>query len=456
MHAHYPPGYPLVLALTWWLTGTSARAAHLVSTLCTVGASLAAWWWFRRLMAGPAALILGLALAVNWLWARTGGAIQSEPLYMLLGQFTILAAARAGRHTDNRVVDSIVLGTLLAACLLTRHVGLGLALGILLDLALRARWRTVLTVVAIATLLVSPWLAWMAAVGASSRTQAALFVQGYGTGTHRLALQLAFYVQRIPDQLTGPFVEVATVFQRLPVVAAAANIWAVLATALIVLGWVCTLGRPRRRLAGLIPLITLGMLLAWPFTEAGRFLIPLIPCLLIGMVEGLTALTGRLHRLRERGVGLRPSRSRLRAASLVLAASLPYSGYMLWTGRARVPEAGQREFDAACDWLAVHPDRTGPVLSRHPGEVFWRTGRQGLEVHTAERPGDSDADAAAIARTISAYGVAYLLIDQNRYADAPPSPLTRFVAQHPERVRQVWGHDAERSSVMLYQVEPIR
>src|SRR5438552_11853617 len=108
-HAHFPPGYPLVLALIWSVAGESAMAAHLVSIFCTVGASLAAWWWFRRLMSGPAALVLGLALAVNWLWGRTGGTIQSEPLYMLLGQLTILTATGAGRRTEPGSIETIVL-----------------------------------------------------------------------------------------------------------------------------------------------------------------------------------------------------------------------------------------------------------------------------------------------------------------------------------------------------------
>src|SRR4029077_6910413 len=131
------------------------------------------------------------------------------------------------------------------------------------------------------------------------------------------------------------------------------------------------------------------------------------------------------------------------------AASLPYSAYMLGTGRARAWEASHRDFDEACGWLAAHADRRGPMRTRHPGEVFWQTGRQALEVPTAERPGDGDADAAAIARTIATYQVAYLPIDQERYANAPPSPLARFVAEHPERVRKVWGKETERAAVML-------
>ena len=139
---------------------------------------------------------------------------------------------------------------------------------------------------------------------------------------------------------------------------------------------------------------------------------------------------------------------------LVLAVSLPYSAYMLVTGRVRAMEASHADFDAACAWLASHADRPGPVLTRHPGEVFWQTGRQALEVPTSERPGDVDADADAIARTIATYRVAYLLIDQERYALATPSPLARFVAEHPERARKVWGREADGSSVVIYEVEP--
>jgi hypothetical protein len=138
----------------------------------------------------------------------------------------------------------------------------------------------------------------------------------------------------------------------------------------------------------------------------------------------------------------------------VLAVSLPYSAYALVTGKVRAAEASQRDFDAACAWLVARADRPGPVLTRHPGEVYWQTGRHALEVATAERPGDVDADVDAIARTIDAYHVAYLLVDQERYANASPSPLVRFVARFPDRVREVWSRESDRSAVAIYEVEP--
>jgi hypothetical protein len=446
-HAHFPPGYPLMLALAWRILGKSATSAHVISTVFTLGACLAAWSWFRRLVASPVALVLALALAVNWLWARTGSAILSEPLYMLLSQLTILAFLGAGRRKTLGAGSIIVLSAVLAACLLTRHVAIGLALAVLLDLILRRRWPEAMAIAALSALLVSPWLGWMVMVGSSGGTQASLLVQGESPLAQRVAHQFVFYVQRIPDQLTGPFIEVGTVYQRYAVIASFANLVAVLATAVIVGGWARALARPRRRLAGLVPLCTLAILVVWPYTEAGRFLIPLIPNLLIGAVDGLAGLAGLFNRKRMGTFQPRQSRLKFWAAWLVLAASVPYSAYMLGTSRTRALKATDRDFDAACDWIAVHADRPGPILSRHPGEVFWQTGRQSLEI-----PREGDADTDAIERTIKTYRVSYLLIDQDRYTNAPTSPLAHFAASHPDRVRKVWSRETEHSSIVIYEV----
>lgn len=449
-HAHFPPGYPLVLALTWGLAGTSAAAGHAVSSLLTVGATLAAWLWFRSFFAGPTALALGLALAVNWIWARTGGAIQSEPLYLFLSQATLLAAVAAGRRPALGIWRSIALGALLAACVLTRQVALGLATAVCIDLVARRRFADAATVAGSAAFFVSPWVGWMATIGPAAKTQASLLVGGDGTWTERLGRQSVFYIQRIPDQFTGPFVEVGTGSGRSPIMAIAPNLWAVMVTGLIIAGWLRCIGRPRRRLAGLLPLVTLAMLAIWPYTEAGRFLIPLIPCLLIGAVEGTVGVATLLSRMS--GTRMRVARIRLYAAGLILMATLPYSAYLLKTGRARALESTHRAFDLACAWIAAHADPPGPVISRHPGEVFWQTGRQGLEVSSVERPGELDADSDSIARLIAAYKVSYLLIDENRYAGAPRSPLVKFVAERPELAREVWRSDSGRDSVIIYKV----
>jgi hypothetical protein len=478
-HAHFPPGYPFLLAGIWKLTGTSVGAAHVFSVACTIGAAIASWWWMRRLMASDAALILGVALSVNWLWARTGSAILSEPLYMLLCQSAVLVAisgkrspartrqwifAIPGRKDSARpalpepvppralaryrmtLIRTIVLGVLLAGCLLTRHIAIGLVLAVLLDRALARRWGETVTIAVVTGLLVLPWVVWMAAVGSDAGTQVGMMFAGNASWPEQIGRQLLFYIMRIPDTLTGPVVEVGTSAQASGIARSVAGLWGLVATAVIAVGLVIQLSRPRMRLIALIPILTVLIILPWPFTEAGRFLIPLVPCLLVAGVEGLAVPLDILRS--RRGLKLRPSKARRIVASLLLAVSLPYSVYATITGRAKALEASQRDFDSACRWLAQHGDRPGAILSRHPGEVFWQTGRQGLAVSTVERPTEQDADSDSIARTIAEYHVAYLLIDRERYARAPQSPLARFVHVHPYGLTKVW----EAGELTIYEV----
>jgi len=429
-HAHFPPGYPAALAALWWMTGRSAAWAHGLSLVCTAAATLAFWRWFRSLYAPNVAAALGLALACNWTWGRTGGAIQSEPFFLLLEAVALRAAGRAGRRGGFR--PGVSLGAVMAACVLTRHVGVALAAAAGLDLVMRRRWSTLAAAGLTWLVLMLPWVAWLTSV--RTHTQAGLMTGDGLAG--RVLSQGLFYLQRLPDQLTGPFVEVATVFQRRGAVTATADVWAILASGLLVMGGMRSVRTPRRRLAGLTLLTTLAVLLVWPFTEAGRFLIPLVPCLLVAATEGLATVAARLRVRRPRAV----------AATALLAVALPYSTYALATRRAEAQRRTHAGFDAACAWLARGATVAGPVMTRHPGEAYWQTGRHAL--------GPSSGTPEAVARDVDRFGVAYLLVDEERYANAPANPLAGFVRAFPGRAREVWARDAGRSAVRVFEVVP--
>jgi Dolichyl-phosphate-mannose-protein mannosyltransferase len=423
LHAHYPPGYPLALAALWSVTGRSIVAAHALSFACTVGAILSAWWWFRSLYPQRTAFALGLALAVNWTWDRVGGSIQTEPLFLLLAQAALLGAASCAR--GGGVGRGVVLGLLLAACALVRHMGVCLAFAVVIDLWSRQRRKTALAVALVVLISILPWLGWLVMV--QHNTQIALLARG--SLVERVGGNALFYLRRLPDQLTGPLVEVGTVFRRSTWVTVASTAWAALASGVIVLGWLRTLRTARRRLAALVPLATLGLLLIWPFTEAGRFLVPLVPFLLVGAVEGLALL----------GAWARMGRPRARALAAVMFASVPYSAYQIVTDRAGAREHEQAAFSAACAWLATEATQAGPVLTRQPGEVYWLSRRLAIP--------PSHDDPKEIATLIDRYGVAYLLVDHARYAREPANPFQRFVASHPERVALVWSEQEGRVSV---------
>jgi hypothetical protein len=440
-HAHFPPGYPALLAAVWGVTGVSHRAAHAASIACNVGATVAAWLWFRAMYSRWSSLALGLALALNWAWDRAGGGIRSEPLFHLLGWLAVLMVA--SRRPRGAWPRGAMLGTTLGAAFLTRQAGLALAAAMAVELGSRGSRRALAGAAVAFAAMVAPWFVWSARVARDepSRTQAGLLWRTMGDLPATLPRQALFYMERIPDQLTAPVVEVATVFGRSTALRWGAIAWAAVVAAVVLGGMLATLRDRRRRTAGLVGVATLGMLLVWPYTEAGRFLVPLIPALIVAAAEGLAAVGRRL------GVGRR--RSRRLAAALLLVAAVPYATFAIATAGRRARVDRDPDLDAACAWLRDAP-RPGPVLARHPGEVFLRSGRKALEVATAERPGDHDADPDAVAATIRRHGVAYLLIEADPYANAAASPLERYVRERPGDVREV----AASGRARVYEASP--
>ena len=427
-HDHFPPGYPLALGVLWRLTGRSIVAAHLLSIVCTVMVVILAWRWFRAMYPPKTAFLLGLALAVNWTLGRVGGSIQSEPLYMFWELVAVLLACRAERR-DTGVIG-IALGVALAASMLTRHVGICLAPAVGVVLGLRRHWKVLIVAALTMTFVVVPWIGWLALI--HHHTQLGLLT--WDRIGSRAVGQSLFYIQRLADQITGPFVEVATVIHQSWLLRDMANLWATMASIIIFGGWVHTVRSRRRRLTGLIAGITLVLLLLWPFTEAGRFLIPLVPMILVGLTEGVARVV-RLVRLKQ---------PREWAAAILLGVSIPYSAYSIMNGRADAQRRLHVDFDAACTWIAEHAATPGTVLTRHPGEVFWQTGRSTIE------PDSPDPD--AIDRLISHLDITYILVDNERYVNAEANPLREYVRQYPGRVVLVWGRNHGRMSVQVFSV----
>lgn len=154
---HYPPGYPIALALLGRLAGFSPATLHAFSAVCTLGALILSWCWFRRLVPPVSALLLGLALASNWLWTRDAAVIRSEPLFLLLSSIAVLLTDVQAQA--RRIVPALGLGLALGAATLTRHVGIMLVVACLTHLVLARRWRAAVVAGLTAALLLSPWLA---------------------------------------------------------------------------------------------------------------------------------------------------------------------------------------------------------------------------------------------------------------------------------------------------------
>ena len=204
---------PVILCFLRWCgasPGPRPPLRTLPHVLCAIGATLAAFFWFRRDL--PAGCRAGARAGPGGQlgsWARAATGIQSEPLYELLGQLTILAACRWRRPGRHRSVfdPGRSSGRLLSDPASGHRPGdRGDARSRAAEAAMaggcRRRDRNGAG---------RAWLGWLLVVGASQRTQANMLIAGSPGLLARFVSQVAFYVQRIPDQITGPFVEIATV-----------------------------------------------------------------------------------------------------------------------------------------------------------------------------------------------------------------------------------------------------
>ncbi len=453
-HTHYPPGYPIALAALWTLSAPTSTSAHLGSIAATAIAVGLMGLWFARHLEVRAALPLSLALAVNWQWTRVGSAIQTEPLFLLLSALAlnlfdavISPETRAkGSTIRNWLVPTILLGAVLGASILVRHIGLALTLAFGWELLFRRRFAQAAWSTVVAGLMTLPWVLWIA--NADRRSQADLLLSPESLAG--LDDRLVFYVRRLPDQVVGPFVEVATVFNDNPTLAAVGTAIGVAATALLAWGLIALACRPTERPAVAVVGVTMPILLVWPFTEAGRFLIPLVPLLLLGFASGLVEVAQRF---------LKISRAKTWpiASTLLLAASLPYPMLKVVQGERGLDTPADQAFDAAYQYVLSEEasrdegDPPRPVLmAQNAAEAAWITGRPAL-------PPPNGLDAEAFLAMLDDDRIGFLIVGGDRFANDPGDPLALALNAHETRDRlvPVWtDSDDPEPLVTVYRVRP--
>lgn len=458
VHDHFPPGYPLALAGLWSLTGVSTAWARLGSALATVAAVWLWTRWLSRRYPGPLVGPLALGVAANWTWVANGGAIRSEPLFLAWTMLALILHDRIDHAASTKTMLgwSVALGACLGAATLTRHVGaatlLALAVSPLVPLAfpttrsetgwsLRLRLARSGLILTTAGLLLLPWILWV--LGTRRAPQAARLGGGDQGLLDLFWNQALFYAVRIPDTLTAPVLEVATVFSGRPTLAMAATLLGVALTSVTLLGMFDLIRRPATRPAGMVLVLTLAVLLIWPYTEAGRFLVPLVPALGLATWRGSLVLGSRIGRR------LPPATHRrrlLRRVSLALAAvvglaTLPYTLHTLIANRSAALRATQAPFEAACAWLKEHVDpREGPILARHGGDVYWRTGIPCVE------PDPDHFD-----EQVDAHRITWILIESSQFARQEAHPLLALIQADPERFEEVerWPREGRQDAPLV-------
>lgn len=376
-HTKYPPVFPGLLAILIALgarTWVALKTTAAVSTVAAVG--------FTFLWAGRKTDDLG-AFAVSLVFALAVGVVYysqwvlSDPLFVALTMGSLYALTRsesaAGNGPQGIWLALGVIGVGLAY--FTRSAGLPLVIAVLAWLSLRRRWRAL---AAAATLLGIPMAAWA--------------LRGRGEGVAQYASEFWMVNPYDPSLgtvdaagLIGRFganvLSYGTRFLPLGVVG---DIGPLLPLAGVLLSVAAALGwwrhlRDDPGPAELVLPLYAGLVFLWPPVWSGdRFVLPVLPLILVYGLASWRSLGARLPAPVWRGLGVVALLALLVPAGIDWRRSVARSSACPSEVVHQDPWAcygpGIRSFMAAASWSGVALPDGAAVLSRKPRHFYLQSG----------------------------------------------------------------------------------
>jgi hypothetical protein len=474
-HTKYPPVYPLVLAGLILLGATSWIAFKLSSAVALSGATLLVFAWAARRAGASAAAALALLLVLAAGWQEASRWILSEPWFLLWAYLAFWAAERGleaegrGVGRDGAPAESggteeaawlVVAGAAALLAFGVRTAGLPVVLALLLALLAARRLRAAGLFAVVATVAVGGWLLRASRGGEGAYQSEFWLLNPYEPELGRVGLpgllsrvwtNVQLYAGRVlPGEWWGGAPEWL--------------LW-LLGGGLVLFalaGWARRLQR-RPGPAELFAPLYGGMILLWPEVWSGdRFLLPLVPLVLLYAGDAAVAGTRRLGEGRWSGGGGARLLPQVAVAAGVLALALPSVAGTLERGaaaaecRARAEAAGDAfacygrgvlEFRAAAAWMGANLPDDAVALSRKPRILYALDGPRGRAFPFTRDP-DRFLEAA------DEIGARYLLVD---HWDAIASLyLVPVVSTRPGAFCWItaWGADPDAPGTTLLGILP--
>ncbi|HWH53041.1 MAG TPA: hypothetical protein VN651_15955 [Gemmatimonadaceae bacterium] len=411
--AHYPPGYPAVLALLWAafprfpanvVLFKIANACFLAAAAGCVAAFLRRRFAFSSWAAVALAVIGTASLPTLVLSAQ----VMSEPLFLALLVPTLLFAERViDRDVESGDVRAAaLLGLVVGLVTLVRANGIALAAAAGLLLLTRRRWREALAFGLATIFVLLPWQLWVRAnagatfgvLGGSYEPYSDWLVKGYRHAGVALAWRTVKATSR----------EIGTMFA---IMAAPSVSHSLQVAALMIVLVLAAIGaRPLWRRAPATAVFLVGYLLIvlfWPFTPT-RFVWAIWPLVLLSPVLGVIE-----------AVRWRPAASpahAVRIATIIAAClvAIGYARYNVHAYRARTWSAISRRNANAMrplvQWVRAHTPRSAVVASDAEPVLYLYAGRSVVPVSQFTvndyfKPATSGESSAALRGILAAYHV---------------------------------------------------
>lgn len=400
-HTQYPPGYPLLLALTSLVAGERLDVFLALGTLCSALGLAFLYSMVRRHTDAWFALAVLIPVALNDLLLRMAGSLLAEAVYMCLAMLALWLIDREAER-PKWLGWAIAVGV---AASMMRSVGIALLAALVGHLLLSRRFRAAATVVVASAATTGVWFLYTVLVPVTvhlpgrSYVRAAtnIEIEGESLFTHVKLMAYRYRIRDLPEVIPLPGV--------LP---EGGYIWGTLLATLCAAG--LFLMWRRWRPSVLLVIAYMAVLVVWPI-RSSRFLYGVVPFLILAAMVTIDALTRRNRGLRGAALGL---------SSLALAAGGVAAWAADWTplrdcDRSRAldrpgcyTEDGRTLYVAARA-LGAPALPAGGVLAVHDPMVAYYSGRKAANMTTA-----SHGDSAAYLTDLQARGIRYFAFGRTR------------------------------------------
>ncbi len=283
IHARFPPGYPLAIALLGWPFGDATDALSLINAGFSVATIVLLYLAARRHLGEGIALLSAALFAANPSALFDSGTVMAEAQFKFLMILGIWALTRE----EDGARFSVLAGGAIIAAALTRSAGVFLLPALFAYWVMQRQYKRAALLVVAAVATVGVWLGWT--IVAPDPESRRLYVADLGLAGGPRRSRFAFLreiVARMParvQRLSTAVIPSSLAFPVIPGTRADNALWL---AALVGFGGTGVLVMLRRWAgAALITLCYLVLLLIWRFA-LDRFVNPIVPFLLAAMLVG--------------------------------------------------------------------------------------------------------------------------------------------------------------------------
>jgi hypothetical protein len=437
----YPFLYPLILAGVLWVAPGSVVALKMIGVVACVGAALLYYPLFRK-SAEPAAALGAAALAVlSPDILRHSSIVIAEVPYLFVSMAALAFVSWAEGRRPERYWVPVALVLVMAAYYI-KATGIALAAAIVLLLLVRRRWRWAFGFLGGAVLLALPWALRARSIGGGGTYVDYLFMKdpyrpylgtiAPGAMLSRFAGNVVLYFQNVVPESVLPFLGRADM-----VPGAGLRILWLAVSVLVAAGLVARLLR-RRTVVDFYLVAFLGICVLWPRVWAGtRFIVPVIPLLLLCFLSGLGVLADL--------AGLK-STPRTRDGCLVALSILMAVGFI---SVDRVEARWDRQYTPdwesyfeAARWVKSNTPPESVVVCRKPYLFFLVSDRRSMGYPFS-------ADTGEVLRSLEETRATHVAIDQFRWTRTSALYLVPTVLAYPDRFDVVYATEQEPQTFVM-------